>query len=86
MKDLDYGKNYKYAHNFKNAYIYQKYFPDKTSKREYYSPSNFGFEKEIKKRLEWWRKLKNKQNSDSDKKKKNNLNLFPRFLLLRGKT
>ncbi len=70
MKELNYGKDYKYAHSFKNAYIYQKYFPDKASRKEYYSPSSFGFEKEIKKRLEWWKKLKNKQNSDSGNKKK----------------
>ncbi|MBC8384528.1 MAG: replication-associated recombination protein A [Candidatus Cloacimonetes bacterium] len=61
MKDLDYGKDYKYDHEFEDAYSYQKYFPDKMNEKEYYLPSKFGFEKEIRKRLEWWRKLKEKE-------------------------
>lgn len=58
MKDLDYGKGYKYDHQAENAYSYQKYFPEKMDEKEYYKPSKFGFEKEIQKRLDWWKKLK----------------------------
>jgi len=58
MKDLEYGKNYKYSHEFEDAYSYQNYFPDKMSEKVYYKPSKFGFEKEIQKRLDWWKKLK----------------------------
>jgi putative ATPase len=58
MKKLDYGKDYKYSHEFNNAYSYQKYFPDKMKEMIYYFPSKFGFEKEIQKRLNWWKKLK----------------------------
>ena len=61
MKDLDYGKDYKYDHAHENAYSYQNYFPDKMGEKVYYKPSNFGFEKEIKKRLDWWKKLKEKE-------------------------
>jgi len=61
MKDLDYGKDYKYSHEFEDAYSYQNYFPDKMSEKTYYKPSKFGFEKEIKKRLDWWKKLKEEQ-------------------------
>ena len=61
MKDLDYGKDYKYDHKAENAYSYQKYFPDKMKEKIYYKPSKFGFEKEIKKRLDWWKKLKEKE-------------------------
>ena len=57
MKDLDYGKDYKYDHKAENAYSYQNYFPDKLKEKKYYEPSKFGFEKEIKKRLDWWKKL-----------------------------
>lgn len=60
MKDLDYGKNYKYAHNYENSYSYQKCFPNKMTEKKYYEPSKFGFEKEIKKRLIWWQKQKEK--------------------------
>jgi len=65
MKDLNYGKNYKYSHEFENAYFYQKYFPDKMDEKNYYIPSKFGFEKEIQKRLEWWKNLKEKQKNKS---------------------
>ena len=60
MKNLNYGKDYKYAHDFENGYTYQRYFPDDLDDKTYYSPSKFGFEKEIKKRLEWWNNLKQK--------------------------
>lgn len=61
MKNLDYGKDYKYDHQYENAYSYQKYFPDKMKEKIYYKPSKFGFEKEIQKRLDWWKKLKEKE-------------------------
>ncbi|MCK4695790.1 MAG: replication-associated recombination protein A, partial [Candidatus Cloacimonetes bacterium] len=61
MKDLDYGKNYKYDHAHENAYSYQNYFPEKISEKIYYKPSKFGFEKVIKKRLDWWKKLKDEK-------------------------
>lgn len=61
MKNLDYGRDYKYSHDFENHYFYQKYFPDEMQEKTYYKPSAFGFEKEIEKRLEWWNALKKKQ-------------------------
>lgn len=66
MKKLDYGKDYHYSHEFENAYFYQNYFPEKMKEKTYYQPSDFGYEKEIKKRLLWWEKLK-KQQKDSEK-------------------
>ncbi len=63
MKDLDYGKNYRYDHEYENKYSYQKYFPDQVEEKNYYAPGEFGFEKEIAKRLQWWLKLR--QNKDS---------------------
>jgi len=61
MKDLEYGKDYQYDHEHANKYFYQKYFPDSMSEKNYYKPGEFGFEKEIAKRLEWWKKLKDNQ-------------------------
>ncbi len=61
MKNLGYGAGYHYSHNYQQSYSYQKYFPDKMEEKTYYSPSTFGFEKEIQKRLEWWAGLKKKQ-------------------------
>jgi putative ATPase len=61
MQDLHYGKGYKYSHAYENSYSYQKYFPDEMKEKTYYVPSQFGFEKEIEKRLQWWQKLKDSQ-------------------------
>jgi len=55
MKDLGYGKGYKYAHDYKGAYTYQEYLPDKLKGRRFYFPSDRGYEKKIKERLEKWR-------------------------------
>jgi len=61
MKELGYGKNYKYAHNYKGAYVPQDYLPDKLQGRVFYSPTGRGYEKTIKQRLDKWRALKNKK-------------------------
>lgn len=62
MKDMGYAKDYKYAHDYQEGYSYQKCFPDEMQEKQYYTPSRFGFEKEIDKRLQWWRKLKESGN------------------------
>jgi putative ATPase len=61
MKELNYGKDYKYSHNFKNHYKYQKYFPDKMKEMKIFHSQEIGFEREIKKRIEWWEKLKKRE-------------------------
>jgi putative ATPase len=60
MKDLGYGKNYKYAHNYKDAYIPQDYLPEKLQGQIFYTPSERGHEKAIRQRLEKWRSLRDK--------------------------
>jgi putative ATPase len=60
MKNLDYGKGYQYDHNSAEHYTGQEFFPDNLKGRVYYHPSDFGFEKEIKKRIEYWSRLKAK--------------------------
>ncbi len=67
MKELGYGKGYRYSHDYDNHYSYQRYFPDEMKEKEYYQPSQFGFEKEMKKRLEWWNGLKKRQLNDQQK-------------------
>ncbi len=61
MKDLGYGKEYRYSHDFEHHYSYQRYFPDSMIEKTYYTPSAYGFEKEIHKRISWWQGLKKKQ-------------------------
>jgi putative ATPase len=57
MKDLGYGKDYKYAHNYQDAAVAQEYLPDKLKGQQFYFPTNRGFEKTIKERLDRWRQL-----------------------------
>ena len=61
MKELGYHQGYRYSHDYENHYSYQKYFPDQMAEKTYYTPSQFGFEKEIQKRLEWWNSMKQRQ-------------------------
>jgi putative ATPase len=51
---LGYGSGYQYAHDDPAAYTPQEYLPDEVTRREFYVPGPFGFEKEIAKRLAWW--------------------------------
>jgi len=62
MKNLDYGKGYKYAHHFEGGYVVQEHLPRELKGKKYYFPTDRGFEKEIKQRLE---KLKVKYNKDN---------------------
>ncbi|MCP4625109.1 MAG: replication-associated recombination protein A [bacterium] len=61
MKELGYGKDYKYAHNYKDAIVPQDYLPEKLKGHVFYRPSGRGYEKIVKERLEKWRQLKQKQ-------------------------
>ena len=58
MKDLGYGRKYRYPNNYPDAWVEQEYMPEKIRNRIYYKPTNRGFEKEIQKRIKEWRKLK----------------------------
>ncbi|MBW2091047.1 MAG: replication-associated recombination protein A, partial [Deltaproteobacteria bacterium] len=56
MKDLGYGKGYKYAHDFQDAIVFQEHMPDQLKGKRYYFPSERGREKAIKERLADWRR------------------------------
>jgi putative ATPase len=60
MKNLGYGKDYKYAHDFAGAYLPQEYLPEKLTGQVYYEPRDRGYEKIIKERLVEWRKLRDR--------------------------
>ena len=55
MKQLDYGKGYQYAHDEPDAVANMDCLPDNLKGREFYKPTDYGFEKEIRKRLAWWK-------------------------------
>jgi putative ATPase len=63
MKELDYGKDYKYAHDYRDAYVPQEYLPEKIQGQLFYQPKEAGFEKTIKERIAAWRQ---KKNNDKD--------------------
>lgn len=58
MKELGYGEGYQYAHSVPEAYIPQDYMPPELKGASLYEPGNFGHEREIAKRLEWWAGLR----------------------------
>jgi len=58
MKELGYGDGYVYDHGVDDAFSGQNYFPEELSEKRFYEPTERGFEKEIKKRLDYWLKLK----------------------------
>jgi putative ATPase len=54
MKDIGYGTGYVYDHDTPDHFAGQRCLPEELAGRVFYEPGNFGFEKEIRKRLEWW--------------------------------
>jgi putative ATPase len=59
MEELGYGKGYKYPHDYPDHFVEEEYLPENLRGRIYYRPSEQGFEIEIKKRLEYWKKKRN---------------------------
>jgi putative ATPase len=61
MKNLGYGKGYRYAHDYAEAYVPQDYLPDTLKGEIFYHPTDRGYEKTIKQRLERWRAMKDRK-------------------------
>ena len=58
MKELGYSDGYVYDHETEAAFSGQNYFPDDMARQSFYRPVERGFEREIKKRLDYWDKLR----------------------------
>jgi len=58
MKELGYGENYQYDHDQPHHYSGQDFLPDDLLDAIFYKPGSIGFEKEISKRIAWWKNLK----------------------------
>jgi putative ATPase len=67
MKNLGYGQEYKYAHDYDDAYVPQEYLPEKLKGRTYYSPSDRGYERIIRERLDKWKKIKKTMRMKTEK-------------------
>ena len=58
MHELGYGEGYRYAHDFDGAYAAQEYLPDVLRGAHWYEPTDSGYEKTVKERVEWWERRK----------------------------
>ena len=54
MKELDYGKNYKYAHDYENNFVEDNFFPEHLKQRKFWEPQNNAAENKI---VEWMKRL-----------------------------
>ena len=61
MKEIGYGTGYEYDHDTADGFSGQNYFPDGMAREQYYTPVERGFEREIVKRLDYWKKLREKK-------------------------
>ncbi len=61
MKNIGYGAGYEYDHGTEEGFSGQNYFPDDMPRAHFYQPVERGFEREIKKRLEYWQKIRDEK-------------------------
>lgn len=64
MKAEGYNDGYRYDHAEPDAFSGQDYFPEKMGRQTFYEPVERGFERDIRKRLDWWQKLRRERNED----------------------
>lgn len=63
MKNIGYGATYRYDHDEPDAFSGQDYWPEKLDRQHFYEPVDRGFEREVRKRLDWWEKLRRERDS-----------------------
>ena len=61
MKDMGYGKDYAYDHDAEDGFSGQDYFPEGVDRQSLYQPVERGFERELKKRLDYFSRLRAKR-------------------------
>jgi putative ATPase len=66
MKDIGYGAGYAYDHDTADGFSGQNYFPENLPRTRFYDPPERGFEREIRKRLEYWDKLRAKRQEGTE--------------------
>jgi putative ATPase len=66
MKNLGYAKGYEYDPDTKEGFSGQNYFPDGMAREEFYQPVERGFEREVLKRLEYWKGLREKKKASHE--------------------
>jgi putative ATPase len=63
MQNIGYGAGYEYDHDAEGAFSGQDYFPEEMEREVFYNPPERGFEREIRKRLDYWDKLRKAKNA-----------------------
>ena len=66
MKEEGYGKGYIYDHDTKNGFSGQNYFPDELERQNFYKPVERGFEREMKKRMDYFSSLRQADSNRSN--------------------
>ena len=66
MKELEYGKGYRYAHEEHSGVAPMECLPPALKGRHFYRPTERGFEKELKRRLDGWEALKKKMKEEEE--------------------
>ena len=61
MKEEGYGAGYRYDHDEEGGFSGQNYFPDGMDRQRFYSPVERGFERDIRKRLDYWARLRDRR-------------------------
>ncbi|CAO3413059.1 replication-associated recombination protein A [Azospirillum endophyticum] len=64
MKSIGYGKGYEYDHDTADGFSGQNYFPEGMARREFYQPVERGFERDLRKRLDYWAKLRERRGEE----------------------
>jgi len=64
MKDIGYGKGYTYDHATEDGFSGDNYWPEEMRPQTFYTPVERGFEREVKKRLDWWAKRREELRKD----------------------
>jgi len=64
MKDIGYGKGYAYDHDAEGGFSGANYWPAEMERQTYYDPAERGFEREIRKRIDYWNKLRAERQDD----------------------
>lgn len=64
MKTIGYGKGYEYDHDTAEGFSGQSYFPEGMARREFYQPVERGFERDLRKRLDYWARLRERRGEE----------------------
>ncbi|MTI16427.1 replication-associated recombination protein A [Rhodobacteraceae bacterium RKSG542] len=64
MKEMGYNEGYQYDHDAPDGFSGQNYFPEAMGRKTYYDPPERGFERDIRKRLSYWQRLRTERSRD----------------------